>query len=407
MRWILILISALLFTACGSSNTNLDLGEAPQLAVQASPIVEYNVLIRYTPFGNTCNKGIQGTFGSSTNYLKTAALSSTYKKVHNEYCLITLSTSNSNAPTHLNNFKSGEHFLEFSENVLYSLDGSGSASFDPTCDQIEAMDLDADDVNQVDNTIFEDEVTINNAYVYPGSGVSIAIVGTGTGGDDKFQCNLSTGNFYDHDNHIESIIQELAPSATIKAYVACDGAGVCPSNEVGNQLLTIWAEGNPRQIVNLSLGGHVPDFTHEYIIGEIMKTRALVVASAGNGGSSITEHYPASFASTTNNMLSVAALGTDKYTTEWAPFNTDGVANIAAPGMNLCPTTADGFRCGNDIGISGTSFAAPYVAGVAAVYMDRWSWNVNGYWNAQTYRNRILNRAESVSGFKVDRVIYK
>ncbi len=270
------------------------------------------------------------------------------------------------------------------------------------------MDVDADDMDQIDNTAFDDATTINNVNFYPGTGVNIAIVGTGTGGLDKFSCNLSTGTFTDHDNHIESIITELVPNATVKDYVACDGAGVCPSNKVANQLLTIWKENNPRQIVNLSLGGHNPDYTHEYIIGTIMQRKALVVASAGNGGSSIQAHYPASFANSATNMLSVAAVGKDSSNIEWADFNTTGVANIAGPGINLCPTSADSFRCGkNEIGISGTSFAAPYVAAVAASYMDRWGWNPSGYWNAQSYRNRMINRSEKVPGYSVGRAIYK
>ena len=416
MRWILILISALFVTACGSANTDLASGDEPQLTLQAPPAINYNVLVRSgNNVAHTCDAAINNTFSSGPNYLKAAALSSTYKKSHSlgpqHYCLVTLSTSNTNAPADLANLQLGEHFLAFSKNFLYSLDGANSGSFDPTCDQIEAMDRDAGNMDQIDESEFDSATTAGSAYVYPGTGVNIAIVGTGTG-NDPFSCNLSTGEFTGHDTHIESIISELAPSATIQDYIACGSDGICPSNEVGNQLLKIWKQNNPRQIVNLSLGGHDPDDTHRVIIGDIMRRHALVVASAGNGGSSVKEHYPASFASSVTNMLSVAAVGKDGKDLDWASFNTTGVANIAAPGINLCPASADKFRCGhNEIGISGTSFAAPYVAAIAANYMDRWNhWypnNPNAYWSAEAYRNRMLNRALSVPGSPVKRAVYR
>ncbi|MGD6742867.1 type VII secretion-associated serine protease mycosin [Streptomyces sp. BH106] len=92
---------------------------------------------------------------------------------------------------------------------------------------------------------------------------------------------------------------------------------------------------------------------------------ALIVASAGNSGASGKESdtYPAALKNP--NILSVAASDRNN---ERAPFSTPNKhVDIAAPGVDMVSTVPQGGQCVDQ----GTSFAAPYAAGVAALLKQK------------------------------------
>jgi len=385
MRWIIFVIGVLFITACGGVNSSVEAAQIEtELQTQATVIDavvenEYNLLVHY-------GSPMAGNAGSPL-----------FIRSYSPYCIVTVkATSNQQVNAIFNS--TNDSLLEASQNVRYGLDGNTASSFDPTCDQIADMDRDAGDMVQIDNKSFENEVSSSNN---PPSGntIHVAIIGTGLGTQDKFGCGSS---FSDHDNHIASIISELVPSATIAGYNACFNSGVCLSNRVSAELLRIKKQNHASQIINLSLGGPKPDFTNEYIIERLLPM-AFVAAAAGNSGSGTTEHYPASFASgvtggSVPNILAVGAYGIDANSglEVLTDFNTSGIAAIYAPGVNLCPTTALSFRCGSgDVGISGTSFATPYVSAVAAMYMNSHPQN---WRKGKHYRNLVLNRGSKLTG---------
>lgn len=85
----------------------------------------------------------------------------------------------------------------------------------------------------------------------------------------------------------------------------------------------------------------------------------VVVASAGNDGlgGKVKETYPASF----DGVLAVASSDRNN---ERAPFSQSGeFVGVAAPGVDMVSTVPGGGHCADH----GTSFSAPYVAGVAAL----------------------------------------
>jgi membrane-anchored mycosin MYCP len=85
----------------------------------------------------------------------------------------------------------------------------------------------------------------------------------------------------------------------------------------------------------------------------------VVIASAGNEGADgrRRETYPAAY----DGVLAVAASDRNN---ERAPFSQPGdFVGIAAPGVDMVSTVPGGGQCVDN----GTSFAAPYVAGVAAL----------------------------------------
>ena len=85
----------------------------------------------------------------------------------------------------------------------------------------------------------------------------------------------------------------------------------------------------------------------------------VVVASAGNDGlgGNVKKTYPASY----RGVLAVASSDRNN---ERAPFSQSGeFVDVAAPGVDMVSTVPGGGHCTDN----GTSFSAPYVAGVAAL----------------------------------------
>ncbi|MFI6645545.1 type VII secretion-associated serine protease mycosin [Streptomyces sp. NPDC050504] len=112
----------------------------------------------------------------------------------------------------------------------------------------------------------------------------------------------------------------------------------------------------------------------------------VVVASAGNDGlgGNVKETYPASY----EGVLAVAASDRNN---ERAPFSQSGeFVGVAAPGVDMVSTVPGGGHCAD----SGTSFAAPYVAGVAALIKAR-----HREWTGRQIVARIQRTAErSIAG---------
>lgn len=107
----------------------------------------------------------------------------------------------------------------------------------------------------------------------------------------------------------------------------------------------------------------------------------LIVAAAGNNNKNTdnTRHYPSSFTDTYDNVISVGASDSNDERSNWNGFsNLWGL--LGSSKSNYGKTTVDIFAPGTDIystlrngkygEMSGTSMAAPYVTGVAALVMS-------------------------------------
>lgn len=106
----------------------------------------------------------------------------------------------------------------------------------------------------------------------------------------------------------------------------------------------------------------------------------IVVAAAGNDGVTAPS-YPAAY----NNVVSVG--GTDANDNKYSWTNFGNWVKIAAPAVNVYTTTNN-----NGYGsASGTSFAAPYVSGVAALLASQGRSN-------QQIRDAIYNTADNIPG---------
>jgi type VII secretion-associated serine protease mycosin len=154
----------------------------------------------------------------------------------------------------------------------------------------------------------------------------------------------------------------LAPEATIIPIRQNDDKG---SGNVGTMIKAImWAADHGASIINISQDtaskmDPTVDAAFRGAIKYAQDKDVLIVAAAGNDGADgkVKETYPASYP----GVLAVAA--SDRNNAR-APFSQSGsFVGVAAPGIDMVSTVPTGGNCVDQ----GTSFAAPYVSGVAAL----------------------------------------
>lgn len=160
---------------------------------------------------------------------------------------------------------------------------------------------------------------------------------------------------------------------------------------------------NGAHIVNASFGG--PSFSQlEFDLIESMENAGILfVAAAGNDDANLDRsqlNFPANY--DLDNVLTVAATNRQDNIASFSVYGPTSV-DVAAPGLQILSTLPGGattpFGDGNGGGVSGTSFAAPYTAGVAALIRNHVPTT-----DFREIRARLLESGTAVSGANPDRL---
>ncbi|MFH8481759.1 MULTISPECIES: type VII secretion-associated serine protease mycosin [unclassified Streptomyces] len=153
----------------------------------------------------------------------------------------------------------------------------------------------------------------------------------------------------------------LAPDATIIPIQQNDAHGNGTADTLVRAILYA-ADTAKAHIINISqdtADAVAPTPRLEQAIDHALTKNIVVIASAGNDGvgGNVKRTYPASY----EGVLAVASSDRNNeraYFSQAGPF-----VGIAAPGVDMISTVPGGGHCADN----GTSFSAPYVAGVAAL----------------------------------------
>ena len=203
--------------------------------------------------------------------------------------------------------------------------------------------------------------------------------------DDVYGADFAAGDGdpmdeHSHGTHVAGIIAAeanngvgvsgVAPNARIMAlrFLGTDGLGELDNAvKALNYAADMKRRGVDVCVTNNSWGGADSSAALSRAVRDSGQSGMLFVAAAGNGGSDevgddndVTPFYPASYEAT--NILAVAAADSRDALARLSNYGPNTV-HLAAPGMLLVSTFPDG---GYGY-LSGTSMAAPHVAGVAAM----------------------------------------
>lgn len=142
-----------------------------------------------------------------------------------------------------------------------------------------------------------------------------------------------------------------------------------------------WARANGADILNYSYGAMSYSQALADAVTALETAGILIVAPAGNGDVN-NDMVPIYIGNLTNkNIITVAASNQYDRLASWSQYGQTSV-DVMAPGVNVCTTTTSSdYTCtdsdvadgdDNNNFVDGTSFSAPYVAGVAALVKSQY-----------------------------------
>ena len=214
-----------------------------------------------------------------------------------------------------------------------------------------------------------------------------------------YNFNASNSNPMDdngHGTHVAGIIGGVGNNATGVAgvnwnvqimslkFMSASGSG----STSGAVSAINYAVNMGAKVINNSWGGSGYSAALASAIQYAQSRGVIVVNAAGNSSTNVdsSPYYPASF--NYGNTLTVAASDQSNNLASFSNFGSDTV-DIAAPGVSIIST----INSNRYAYYSGTSMAAPYVAGAAALV-----WSRNPTWSYSQVINALLSTTTASSG---------
>lgn len=238
-----------------------------------------------------------------------------------------------------------------------------------------------------------------------GAGVNIGIIDTGIslshqdlvgnikGGISEVGYTSNWNDDNGHGSHVAGIVGAVnntigvvgvGPAVNLYAIKVLDRNGSGYLSDVINGI--DWAIANNIKVINLSLGTSADAQSMHDAVARAYNAGILVVAAAGNSGGSVS--YPAAYPET----VAVAAVDSLNNAPYWSSRGPE--VDLAAPGVNIYST----YKGTAYSSLSGTSMAAPHVAGTAALMLGEpvdsaYDANHNGVWEPDEVLNKLQSTA--------------
>ena len=240
-----------------------------------------------------------------------------------------------------------------------------------------------------------------------GSGVKVAVLDCGIHGthpdlagqvvlEKNFTASATVDDRCNHGTHVAGAIAALtnnglgvpsvAPGVRLMNGKVLDDAGHGFSADIENGMR--WAADNGARVVNLSLGGDAPcPASTQAAVSYARAKGVVIVAAAGNSG--------LSRAATPANCTGVVAVGAvDQNDARPSWSNAGSGVALAAPGVSIGSPVNPDINGGALYGLgTGTSIAAPHVAGVAALL-----WASSYGTSVDAVINRLESTADHIAG---------
>jgi thermitase len=182
----------------------------------------------------------------------------------------------------------------------------------------------------------------------------------------NFTDDSSSNDLHGHGTHVAGIIAAkkngtgivgVAPESRLMNAKIADNGGRCQASALAEGI--VWAVDGGADVINISVEIREPSPQLEEAVNYAWSQGSLIVVAAGNDGNE-SPVYPAYY----ENCIAVAATNQDDHLALLS--NHGDWVDVAAPGWDIYSTLSD-----NGYGYkSGTSFACPYVSGMAALLFN-------------------------------------
>lgn len=239
-----------------------------------------------------------------------------------------------------------------------------------------------------------------------GTGIDIGIIDTGIstshpdlsvkGGVSEVRYTTSYNDDNGHGSHVAGIIAGLknsigiigsAYSANLYSIKVLDRNGSGYLSDVIDGI--DWATTHNMKVVNMSLGCDCPSQAMHDAVNRAYASGMVLVAAAGNSGGPVI--YPAAYP----EVIAVGASDSTNTVPYWSSRGPE--LDVVAPGVSIYST----YKGNKYTTLSGTSMAAPHVAGTVALLLGSSiteTYDVNN--DTQWQPDEVLNKIEaSASGF--------
>jgi thermitase len=174
----------------------------------------------------------------------------------------------------------------------------------------------------------------------------------------------------------------IAGGCKILAVKVMDSSGAGSTSGIADGIN--YAVSHGAKVINLSLGGPSDSQTLHAAIQQAVNAGVLVVAAAGNDGTT-TMNYPAAY----SEVISVGA--TDKTDARASYSQYGSWVSIAAPGSSILST----YKGGQYATMDGTSMASPHVSAVAALVRS-----LHPTWSVSQVRQALVTTGDPCTGFE-------